>query len=181
MELDDRQLEQVARRLDGEEVPLDERQEKAAQAVRAEEARLADLLDAPPPRRTLARVEARVTAELRRPRRRVLRLAAGGAGVAAAAAAAVLVATFTTEPPSTTVPPTVARNEPVPLAVALEASEASVEVPEMALLETEVGELRSELAASEAAVPEMDAELDYLQQRVEEFWLGEAEPEPLEL
>jgi hypothetical protein len=181
MALDNRQLEQVARHLDGEDVPLDEWQEEIVRDVRAGEARIAGLLDVQPPRETLAGAEARVAVELRRPRRRVLRLAGAGAAVAAAAAVLLLV-TLTAEPPSATGPTgPVVTEEPVPLAVALEASQASVDVPEMALLEAEVGELRSELAASEALLPEMDAEIDRLQQRMEEFWLGEAEPEPLEL
>ncbi|MFP3938367.1 MAG: hypothetical protein ACLFVW_08490 [Phycisphaerae bacterium] len=183
MELNDRQLERLARRLDGEAVEPDEPTRSAERAFRRDEAYVAGLLDASPPTGAMERVRSRIEAELPPSRPSVLRMFGAGAGWAAAAAAVVVLAvTITATDRSVTV--TTARgaeDEAVPLTVLLEASEESVETTELELLEAELGDFTADLAALEKTTSYTDGQIDLLQSDVEEFWLRDPGAEYMDL
>lgn len=182
MELNDKQLERLARRLDGEAIELDEQTRHAGQAFRRDEEHVARLLAVVPPAGAMARIQSRVSTELDRSRPGVLRIAAVGASWAAAAAAAVVLAVALSIPdrPTVRVAET-ATDQGVPLAVVLEAFEDSVETAELELLELEVGELTMELAASDDTGGLTETRMDLLESDVEEFWLRDAGVENPEL
>ncbi len=187
MEPTERQLDRVARRLDGEDIVLDESEESIADEIRRDERRLWSALDVDVPAGAIARVQSQVTAELDRRRGRALRfaIAGGAAGALAAAAAIVLMLSIAGTQRPTDVSPrpavTVTETEPVPLEVLLAANAQSVGPFEVDLLESEVGTLRMDLVSADVKGLAMDAEMDQLQQQMEEFWLYDTVLEPLDM
>lgn len=182
MDQNERQLERVARRLDGESVELDERGGRFERQFTRDEQRIAGQLDVAMPPEVTARIEARIAAELQRRRPRVLRMVGAGAAWAAAAAAVVLLVTLTATDRSIDITrPTVSAAQAVPLAVLMEANEKSVETVDLELFETELGRLAMDMSGSTQASSFMDTRIDLLQSDLEEFWLHDAGAEYLEL
>lgn len=182
MDLNERQLERLARRLDGEPVELDERSGRFEREFTRAEQRIAGQLDVAMPPEAMARIEARVAAELHHFRPRVLRMIGAGAAWAAAAAAVVLLVTLTATDRSIDMTrPTASADEAVPLAVLLEASEESVEAIDLELFEMELGRLAMDVSAPAQASSFTDTRIDLLESDIEEFWLRDAGAEYLDL
>lgn len=166
MQVYDADYERIACWLDGEAVELTAAERAVADEIRRDEL----LLDAPMDGRSheaMARARRRLSAELARPRRRKLVLAAL-TGVEAAAVAALLVMALTIHTVS---------NGPGPASImSLETFvrvTAQTDGPEeMDLIEDELDRLRAELLV-ELPEDDSDAALEDLQEQLDELWLDE--------
>jgi len=154
MILDERQFEQMARWLDGEEVHLTDEQREALSDLRRDEAHFSEMLDVSVPAGAMDRAKQRMRAELAHPHRRTIRVAAWVGGALAAAAAIVLAAGMWLGRggPDTPQRETLAALDLVEAIYAIEASPADTDLAAEEIDE-EIDEFDQEMLASIGDVP----------------------------
>ncbi len=201
MTLTDDQYERIARRLDGEDIPLTAAEQRIADElvedegavgarlsadaaglsptmlaeVRRDEAAVGPRLDVPLPSRAFDRAQRRLAAELARPRRRLI-WAGSAAGAVAAAAAALLIAALAglwqpVERDGATDGLAVGDGH-VPVEVISESVGRQPEEVAFDLIEAELAELEADALAAAPAMP-VDTRLDDIERALEEFWLDD--------
>lgn len=139
--------------------------------VRADLAAVAALLDAPLPATARQRALRRLDAELMRPQRWLMRLAAGAA---VAAAAAVVFLAVMLQPAANPVGPgglshigvIEVKPPPEPVSLAVRSAEDAA----INLLAAEVSDMKAEMGSPSASVS-MDLRIEKLQNEVRDFWL----------
>jgi len=176
MELDDRQYKRVARWLDGESVELTDAERSVAEEICRADLRLAGAFEVAPTRRATERAVRRLTAALAARPSRFTRFARPAAGIAAAIVLA-LAAAYLLLPPRPVLQPTPSTVSAYP--------ETDVDLQDggnidLDLIGLELDALAADMIQAEP-VSTLEAGIDSLQQRLDGFWLEEADYWPDEI
>ena len=165
MQVYDADYERIGRWLDGEAVELTAAERAVADEIRRDELLLDAPIDGRGQHEAMARARRRLSAELGRPRRRKLVLAAL-TGVEAAAVAALLVMVWTFHVVSNgNGPPSI-----MSLEMFVQVTGQTDGPEEMDLIEDELDRLRAEMLV-ELPEDDSDAALEDLQEQLDELWL----------
>jgi hypothetical protein len=170
MSRSEEQYAHIARWLDGEDVVLSAEERAIADEIRRGERDLGAKLDVPLPPQALDRARRRLTRELTRSRRRIVRIGYLGGAVAAAAAVIIVCVTALWEGP--------ARPRPDEKGIAQTVSyeelfrEPSLGDVELDMLSSQIDELEAEVTFSFGRST-VDVSINALQHEIDEFWLDE--------
>jgi hypothetical protein len=167
MEMNDEQLDRIARWLDGESFKLTVEEEAFIEELHGDEAVLASKLDVGVPPAVLARAHRRMLAAMAEPRVHWGRVARYFA-VSATAAAAVLLLCLMYLPGRVTAPVSAADNS----AMAASADESAAD-EDINQLTDQVDDFKTDLVVVVPA-SSVDMQIDNLQQNVENFWTDDA-------